>query len=134
MSDTATLNAYVAGSTKEINEVREAQAICRQHGYRIIFDWTDAEEGDIRSDWSDDPVAAERHAVKERGAVEASDLVVFLFTERGLGSKLETGMAMRDDGTQVVCIDNQRESVFYYLPNVTRIHDVLELPDVLEQL
>lgn len=126
--------AYVAGSTKDIDMVREVQQICRDYDYKISYDWTDAKTGDIRSDWSDDPVAAEAHAVKERDAIKSSDLLVFVFTERGLGSKYETGMAMRDEGTEVICIDNERESVFYYLPNVDRIRYLTDLPDVLESL
>lgn len=125
------MNIYVAGRTKDIENVRTVQAVVMAKGHHITFDWTDPEYGDIRSDWSNAIAAARSHASIEREAVRQSDCVILVWHEHGgLGALFETGMAMAYS-KRVIVVGTPRESVFWYLQNVERVKDMHELESVL---
>lgn len=126
------MRVYIAGSRREIDKVKEVQAICMALGMEITFDWT-GEEGEIREDWSDVPERAERIAFKEAAAVMTADLLILVWTDKGIGNRLETGGALLS-GKQTIILGEPRESVFWYLPNCTRIKDTDELQNFLERI
>lgn len=98
-------------------------------GHEITFDWTKNPESGIRSDWSEHSQEARVRALQERIAVNTADLVILLYEATGLGCLFETGMAM-GAGIPTIVVTNTRESVFFYLPWVQRVHsdhDVLEV-------
>lgn len=117
------MRVYVAGRTSELERVNRVQQALRDEGHTISFDWTENPASGIRHDWSDDVPAAEERSIAEmRAIVEDSDALVLLWKDGACGALFETGMAMAfGDRMQVVVSEPTRESVFFYLPWVTRV-------------
>lgn len=138
------MRVYVAGSTKGISRVQHVMAECQRGGHEITFDWTGA-EGEIRADWSSDIGRANELATVERDAVLSADALVLVAPPKdvaGLGCWTEVGIAIGRP-IPVVLVDDPRESVFWYLPNIRRTSlslllgtlDMIAMPDesVLEE-
>lgn len=127
---------YVAGSCKMAREVNCAQAILEEAGHQITFDWT-ADLNGIKTDWSDHLPDARWRSLRERVAVKSADVVVLVAPPvgRGLGCFIEVGMALAAR-TPVVVWGDARESVFWYLPEVTRVTDrpLAALPAIVTEL
>jgi len=123
---------YVAGRTSNIEGVRAVQRVLREHGIEITLDWTSL-DGNFRPDWDQAPLEAERIAEMERHACVTADFLVLVCgsdTANGLGMFIETGMALAY-GIPVIVVGSIRDSIFWYLRDVTRIDTVDELPDTL---
>lgn len=128
------MKVYVAGSTKDIDNVRKAQHLLTSMGHTITFDWTDPVLGKIREKWGAHRNEAESHSTLERNAVREADAVVLIWPQgqdrAGTGSLLETGMGM-GLGKRVVIVGGARESVFWYLPKVQRVASLWGLEEVM---
>jgi len=126
-------SVYVAGRTRDIDNVRLAQGICRDAGCTITFDWT-GEDGEIRESWEDAPDRAQTLSERERRAVADADLVVLVWavSENGgpVGALLEVGMAMALK-KRIIIVGPARESVFWYLPEVARVENLDALKEAL---
>lgn len=120
---------YVAGSTRDVENVNAVQSVARAFGCEITFDWTGA-EGEIRTDGSWD-TAAEKGAeiaTREIAACVDADLVILLSPPNGggLGCWIEMGAALAS-GAEVWVVDPRRDSVFWQHPAVTRLPDVADV-------
>jgi hypothetical protein len=120
---------YVASSTFDIDRVRRVQAMVRKAGGLITFDWTDVEtpgQGEIREDWRGHHERARELSMREKFAVINADLVILVSPSpgHGLGCFIEVGMAM-GRGIPVLIAGPIRESVFWYLENVTQVSEAM---------
>lgn len=122
------MQVYVAGRTKNIDEVHVIQEVLLDHGHSITHDWTDVEgegKGEIRDDWSEDPKRARQVATLDfLGVTKARGVIVCGYGcdegEGGLGMFIEVGLAMAS-GIPIVIVGPMRESVFWYAPYVSRV-------------
>lgn len=124
------MRVYVAGRIRYIRQVRAAQAAVLSAGHKLTFDWT-GPEGETRHDWSEAPQKARRLSERERQAVLTSHVVVLVGHGceeggGGLGCFIEVGIALAT-GISVIVYGPARESVFWYMPNVTRCETIEEL-------
>lgn len=119
-------SVYVAGSTRDVERVNAVQDIARAFGCRVTFDWTGA-EGEIRTDgsWDTVPEKGAQIASREVQACMDADLIILLFppTGGGLGCWIEMGAGLAS-GAEVWVVGQQRDSVFWQHPAVTRLDDV----------
>lgn len=121
------MKIYVAGRVKQMRRVRAVQQTFKRYGHVVTFDWT-GPEGEQKPDWSHDPEWACTLSKRERRGVLDADGVVLVGHGceeggGGLGCFVEVGMAMAY-GRPVVVYGPCRESVFWYLPRVTRVRYV----------
>lgn len=127
------MRIYVAGKTTQLERVRDMMDELHVRGHDITFDWTKNPETGIRHDWSDYPLQAAERASGEVDAVLSADLVILLYEATGLGSLFEAGIAI---GARIptIVVTSTRESVFFYLPWVKRVHSDHDVLEVLRHL
>ncbi len=123
------MKIYVAGRTKNIEEVNLIQSAAIDHGHEITHDWTDVDgegKGEIRSDWSDDPKRARQVATLDfLGVTQAQGIILCGYgcdeeTKGGLGCFIEVGIALAS-GVPMIVLGPVRESVFWYSPFTLRV-------------
>lgn len=126
MGQSGTSTAYVAGSTRDRERVNAVQNIARAFGYQITFDWT-GPDGEIRTDgsWDSVPERGAQIASREIQACKDADLIILLFPPNGggLGCWIEMGAGLAS-GAEIWVVGQQRDSVFWQHPQVTRLDDV----------
>lgn len=118
------MKIYVAGRTKNIEEVNTIQAELTRRGHSITHDWT-GPEGGISGDWSDSPELAKKVAIKDFLGVTNADGVIMCGYGcqeggGGLGAFIEAGIALASN-IPIVIVGPMRESVFWYAPIVARV-------------
>jgi hypothetical protein len=101
----------------------------RAHGHTITYDWvadyTEHDEGHVEEH-------AREAAASERAAVQASDVLVYLWEEGQESARTEFGMAL---GINIPVIAvGQHEAFFYLLPEVRRVATDAEIADALRSL
>lgn len=123
------MRIYVAGRTKNIDEVHLIQSVVLDQGHEITHDWTDVEgegKGEIRDSWSDDPTRARQVATLDFLGVANADGVILCGygcdeeNKGGLGCFIEVGIALAS-GVPVAVLGPARESVFWYSPFTLKI-------------
>lgn len=130
------MRIYVAGRVGNIQQVRALQLLFTQRGHEITYDWT-GPEGETRRDWSGHREEACEIAQREVDGVASADAVALVGygceeqNKGGLGCFIEVGMALAA-GKPVAVWGPARESVFWYLPNVYRHVNGLDVVERLE--
>jgi hypothetical protein len=123
------MRIYVAGRTKNIEEVNLIQSAAIDHGHEITHDWTDVEgegKGEIRSDWSSNPERARQVATLDfLGVTQAQGVILCGYgcdeeNKGGLGCFIEVGIALAS-GVPVIVLGPARESVFWYSPFTLKV-------------
>lgn len=114
------MRIYVAGRTKNIDEVHTIQEVVMERGHQITHDWTDPSVGEVRDDWVGDPVRAREVATLDfLGVTQADGIILCGYGcgegEGGLGCFIEAGLALAS-GVPMVVLGPMRESVFWYSP------------------
>lgn len=113
---------YVAGSRHDIERVNSVQALVRDVGWEIVFDWTGA-EGEVRTDasWDAAPEKGAAIALHEIEAAKSAELLILVFpqTRNGLGCWIEMGATLASGG-EVWVVEPGRDSVFWQHPRVRR--------------
>lgn len=135
------MKVYVAGRTKNLDEVHAIQEIVMQRGHEINHDWTDPTIGEVRDSWSDSPDRARQVATLDFLAATGADGIILCGYGceeggGGLGCFIEAGLAMAS-GVPMVILGPCRESVFWYAPFVLRVNfredpDVVNRPEGIE--
>lgn len=124
------MRVYVAGRTKNIEEVNLIQTLVLSHGHEITHDWTDVEgegKGEIRSDWSEAPERARQVATLDfLGVVNADGVILCGYgcdeeNKGGLGCFIECGLALAS-GIPLIILGPARESVFWYSPYTLKVY------------
>ena len=100
-------NIYVAA--KKIPRARQVMNLLRNHGHKIVYDWT------INFSEND----GEKKATAERDAVHQADLVVYLWHYDAESARYEAGMAM-GLGKRVI-VSGGPDSFFFKLPFVSTV-------------
>jgi nucleoside 2-deoxyribosyltransferase len=137
------MKVYVAGKTHDYERVRRVQAACRRLGHEITFDWTETVETvgpDAGHEFNKlTPAFKAECGQKDRQGVMDCDLLIALVDhEHVTGTLIEIGMAL-SIGREVWLVGKPvRDSVFYYLPEVTQkfasVYDIVQhLPFHLPQ-
>jgi hypothetical protein len=112
------MNAYVAGSTRDIHAVQKVIAEVQAANHTITFDWTGPERN-IRSDWSKHASEAEIHSQREVAAAKCELFVLVTPQHKGgVGCFIEFGIALGNGALCYVLPFKDRDSVFFYHPNV----------------
>lgn len=129
------MNVYVAGRTKNLDEVHAIQEVVMERGHAISHDWTDPDIGEVRDTWTDDPTRARQVATLDFLASTTSDGIILCGYGceeggGGLGCFIEAGLAMAS-GVPMIVLGPIRESVFWYAPFVLKVN-YAESEEVME--
>jgi hypothetical protein len=127
------MKVYVAGSTKEIERVRDMQKSVRDKGWDIILDWTKWIEGETGIEG---PLErGSEIAIREISACQNADLTILLcpIVSSGLGCWIEVGAALAS-GNEVWIIEPRKDSVFWNHPAVTYFYDMIEVYKTMLEL
>lgn len=120
-------SAYVAGRFGDWREIRRVQAVLREHGYSITYDWTvHAEAGESERDGSMTVEAMRAAARTDLDAARDADLLVLVCVDDmadALGCYIELGAALLS-GAAVDVIAPPRPSIFFHLPRVETFRSV----------
>jgi nucleoside 2-deoxyribosyltransferase len=114
---------YVAGRTNDIKRVREMQDLCRKAGHEITEDWTqnvNAQAIRAEDDGVTLPSEFKRYAMNDVRGVRSADMIVVMCGPALLGTAIEIGIAIEREIPVVLVGETDRDSVFFYLPNVVR--------------
>jgi hypothetical protein len=113
--------AYVAGRFGDWREVRRVQAVLRERGYDITYDWTvHAEAGENERNGSMTVTAMASAAATDLHAAIGADLLVLVCVgdmADALGCYIEFGAAAAG-GARIHVIAPARPSVFWHLSRV----------------
>jgi hypothetical protein len=85
----------------------------------------------LNAGWAAKPERARELAIREIKAVDDADAIVLVWAPDILGAAIETGSAMGTE-KKVYVYRPGRDSVFWYLPNVTQIWSLAELLDLMK--
>jgi nucleoside 2-deoxyribosyltransferase len=130
---------YVAGKTHDMELVREVQAMAREAGHEITWDWTqiveitgpDVTEIDRKSNAEEQRGHAESDV---QGVRDCDVLIVVLRDERIVGTLIETGVQLGKDGPIWVLGEWPRHSVFFHMHNFINVKGHDDLRSRLDQV
>ena len=137
------MKIYVAGKTHDWERVRRVQEACKRLGHTITFDWTETIE-DIGPDVGHEfktltPEFKRECGEKDLLGVTSCELIIALIDhEHVTGTLIEVGIALGLYKEVWLVGTPVRDSVFYYLPQVTQkfasVYDIVQhLPFHLPQ-
>jgi nucleoside 2-deoxyribosyltransferase len=124
----ARVKIYVAGKTNDWERVRRVQNLCKRYGHEITFDWTKSVEVAGLDDGLVDPADRLAAAQNDLKGVHDCQLVIALVDHANLsGTLIEIGIAIGTGKSVWTVGEPDRRSVFYDLPFVKQIPDLLDL-------
>jgi nucleoside 2-deoxyribosyltransferase len=119
------MKIYVAGKTHDYEQVRRVQHACVRLGHEITYDWTRTVEAvgpDAGHDFDEltDDFKEECAENDFRGVRECALIIALVEHEHITGTLVEIGMALALHKEVWLVGKPPRDSVFYYLPQVTQ--------------
>lgn len=121
------MNAYVAGSTREIHLVQNIQHLVTNAGHTIHFDWTREPDKNIRHSWEGHELDGAWHSHREVQAAKCELFILVTPQTGGVGCFIELGVALGHGALCYVFPFVNRDSVFFYHPNVYVIRSKKQL-------
>jgi nucleoside 2-deoxyribosyltransferase len=119
------MRVYVAGKTGDFERVRLVQGACVDNGHTITYDWTSAVPDGVWVSESEEAVVAPAQKAifgeNDMRGVRTADLLIALPHDRLVGTYIEIGMALAWNLDVWLLGDWPRDSVFFYLDNVSRM-------------
>lgn len=119
------MKVYVTSKYENYLAVREAQALLREHGFDISYDWTKAHDEfpKLTSAVQRDVYQLEQAKRDLKGALEA-DFQLCLGHEKIRGGMVELGVALAI-GCPIFIVDARLcDNVFFHLPQVKKCPSV----------
>lgn len=113
---------YVAGKFEDYLKVRALQEYAEGMGHTITFDWTQEAEAILTRSvpWSRSKEDQIQNAMNDKLGVQDCHALFALYNQKAYGTLIEIGMAIQQD-KPVYLIGDWRYSVFWHLPNVTKL-------------
>lgn len=136
-------SVYVAGRVSEAPRVQQVQRMVEQHGHVITFDWTRAKMPALFRGWHHNPGFAQQLAREMLAAASRCQICILVdprtsghpiagrAARGGLGCYVEAGAALAS-GADLWILEPQRDSIFWYLEEATKMPGVFELNTALE--
>lgn len=129
------MRIYVAAKTHDFERARKVMDLCQELGHEITFDWTQNVE---QFGPSHENEAALSDQILRRAAeddvlgVKRSQLLIGLGHPRVCGTLIEIGMTIRQ-GTPIILVGEFPPSVFWHLPQITKLDHERYLRGELEK-
>lgn len=125
------MRVYVAAKFEEKDRVRQMIGVLRNMGHQITHDWT-LEETQFDSSKHENLPYYKKCAEGDAQGVMTADVFIILTSTSGKGLYVEMGMAAAK-GLPIIAVGPHFNSIFYELPNVTKVQTIEAAYVMLEE-
>jgi hypothetical protein len=116
------MKLYIAGKLGEEGSVQELMDYFRGLGHEITFDWTKTPH---LKPFEENIEASIKCAMEEVRGVQAAELMILLYSDRGTGMFIELGVALGNSiPVLAVMGNNKAKTSFLYHPGVRMLPDI----------